>query len=127
MKKFSLIILVISVFNLMSCGNKKEKEDFGTSTTNALVSAETGKTLFEGKGTCVACHKPETKIIGPSIREIAAIYKDKKGNIVEFLKGNEKPIVDPSQYEVMKTNFSITKNMSNDELESIKLYINSFN
>ena len=126
MKKFSLIILVISVFNLMSCGNKKEKEDFGTSTTNSLVSAETGKTLFEGKGTCVACHKPETKIIGPSIREIATIYKDKNGNLVEFLKGKSDPIVDPSQFEVMKANFAITKNMTDDELESIKLYINSF-
>jgi cytochrome c len=127
MKKFSLVILVLFVFKLTSCGNKKEKEDFGASKIASEVSVEIGKTLFEGKGTCVACHKPNAKIIGPSITEIASIYKEKNGNVVEFLKGNEDPIVDPSQYEVMKTNFSITKNMSNDELESIKLYINSFN
>ena len=127
MKKNSLFILVLFVFNLMSCGNKKEKEDFGTSTTESLVSVETGKSLFEGKGTCIACHKPETKIIGPSITEIASIYKKKNGNLVEFLKGNEEPIVDPSQFEIMKANFAITKNMSEDELESINLYINSFN
>ncbi|MEQ3662119.1 MAG: c-type cytochrome [Flavobacterium sp.] len=127
MKKISLFIVVFSVLCLESCGKKEEKEDFGPSKSASEVSIENGKNLFEGKGTCVACHKPNTKIIGPSIKDIASIYKEENGNIVEFLKGNEKPIVDPSQYEVMKTNFSITKKMSNDELESIKLYINSFN
>ena len=58
---------------------------------------------------------------------IWTIYKDKNGNLVEFLKGKSDPIVDPSQFEVMKANFAITKNMTDDELESIKLYINSFN
>ena len=127
MKRKSLFIVVFSVLFLESCGKKEEKEDFGPSKIASEVSIENGRNLFEGKGTCVACHKPNAKIIGPSIKEIASIYKKEKGNLVEFLKGNEKPIVDPSQYEVMKTNFSITKNMSNDELESIKLYINSFN
>lgn len=127
MKNFSLFVVALSVLSLQSCGKKEEKEEFGASKIASKVSVEIGKTLFEGKGTCVACHKPSTKIIGPSITEIASIYKEKNGNVVEFLKGNEDPIVDPSQFEVMKTNFSITKNMTNEELESIELYINSFN
>lgn len=127
MKKNNFFIVVVAVFSMMSCGKKTEKEDFGTSATVVLVSAELGKTLFEGKGTCVACHNPDTKIIGPSIIEIASIYKEKKGDLVAFLKGKGEPIVDPSQYEIMKANFTITKKMTDEELESIKLYINSFN
>jgi formylmethanofuran dehydrogenase subunit A len=35
------------------------------------------------------------------------------------------PIVDPSQYEVMKTNFVVTKAMSDEELEAIEAYVYS--
>jgi cytochrome c len=38
-------------------------------------------------------------------------------------KGEGEPIVDPSQYEVMKTNFAITKAMSDEELKARSLYI----
>lgn len=110
---------------LVGCGNKKE-EEFG-STTTTKISVDLGKSLFEGKGTCIACHKENTKIIGPSIKEIATIYNEKNGDLVSFLKGNEEPIVDPSQFEIMKANFSITKTMTDDELESIKLYMYSIN
>lgn len=67
----------------------------------------------------------DQKVIGPSIQEIAKIYKDKKGDIVTFLKGNAEPIVDPSQFAVMKTNFPITQAMSDEELKAIETYIYS--
>ena len=111
---------------IVSCKTEVKK---GTTEPNEQAvektSAEFGKELFEGKGRCFACHKPDQKIIGPSIREIAAIYKDKHGDIVSFLKGNEKPLVDPEQFEVMKANFEVTKTMSDDELEAMEVYIYS--
>jgi cytochrome c len=69
---------------------------------------------------------PDQKVIGPSITEIAKIYKEKKGSIVSFLKEESEPIVDPSQYEVMKANFAITKQMSDEELKALEEYIYTF-
>ncbi|MEO8516783.1 MAG: hypothetical protein ABI426_08565 [Flavobacterium sp.] len=57
------------------------------------------------------------------MQEIATIYKAKGGNIIEFLKGKHEPLVDPSQYEVMKTNFSVTKNLPLEELKALEAYI----
>jgi cytochrome c len=129
-------ILFLSAFlALASC--KKEQEPFGKSTETTTESysegesAEVktpealGKSIFEGKGNCVSCHQVDQKIIGPSIQEIGKIYKDKKGDIVTFLKGNADPIVDPSQFSVMKTNFPVTQAMSDEELKAIEAYIYS--
>lgn len=84
-----------------------------------------GKQIFEGQGNCTSCHQVDQKVIGPSIKEIAKIYKDKKGDMVTFLKGNAEPIVDPSQFAVMKTNLPVTQAMSEDELKAIETYIYS--
>ena len=45
--------------------------------------------------------------------------------MVTFLKGEGEPIVDPSQYEVMKTNFAVTKTMSDEELQALEAYVYS--
>lgn len=87
----------------------------------ALVAK--GKALFAGKGTCVACHQPADKTIGPSIEEIGSKYKAEKASIVAFLKDDAKPIVDPANYVMMQANFAITKKMSGDELASIEAYM----
>lgn len=125
MRKLFLSLVVVL---LVSCGKKKETE---TNTTSVEVSPENamlekGKELFEGKGTCMACHKPATKVIGPSLKDISKIYKDKNASIVTFLKGEGEPIVDPTQFEVMKTNFAITKNMTDEELQALETYVMSF-
>ena len=70
MNKF---ILIISAILFASC-----KNETNTNGANAAKKELSGKELFEGKGNCIACHQPEQKIIGPSIQEIATIYKDKK-------------------------------------------------
>lgn len=132
-KHIFLNALVVTLFTLSSCKTDEKKENLYTAPADTAEgaieelspSAKLGQEIFDGKGNCFACHKPDQKIIGPSIAEIAKIYKEKNGNIVEFLKGNGKPIVDPSQYEVMKTNFSITKNLSNEELKGLEDYIYS--
>ncbi|SHL33711.1 c-type cytochrome [Flavobacterium saccharophilum] len=129
------VLFLSAVLALASC--KKEQEPFGKSTETTTEtysegeSAEVktpealGKSIFEGKGNCISCHQVDQKVIGPSIQEIGKIYKDKKGDIVTFLKGNADPIVDPSQFSVMKTNFPVTQAMSDEELKAIEAYIYS--
>jgi cytochrome c len=71
----------------------------------------------------VCLHQVDQKVIGPSVQDIASIYKAKNGNIIAFLVEDAAPIVDPSQYEVMKTNFVITKAMSQEELKGLEAYL----
>lgn len=126
------VIIVFAVLAFISC-KKEEKTTIDNSQTSSEESAtsavqtpeELGKSIFEGKGNCTSCHQPDQKVIGPSIKEIAKIYKDKNGDIVTFLKGNGEPIVDPSQFDVMKTNFPVTQAMSDEELKAIETYIYS--
>ena len=115
---FFLLIITVLFF---SCKNQEVK----TVEISNQTPIELGKSLFEGKGNCIACHLVNQKVIGPSIQEMAKIYKEKNGNFIDFLKNDAAPIVDPSQYEVMKTNFTITKAMSDQELNAIEAYIYS--
>lgn len=133
--KLKLLIAIIAL-SLFSCKKEEEKKEslYPTAetenpaegaTANLTPSQKLGQEIFDGKGNCFSCHKPDQKIIGPSIIEIAKIYKEKNGNMVQFLKGEGKPIVDPSQYEVMKTNFAITKNFTDEELKALEDYFYS--
>lgn len=127
MKQMKFFIFIFFTITLYNCGNKAETNSIEKNTQ--IVDTDLtlkGKDLFEGKGTCIACHKPTSKVIGPSIKEIATIYKKSNGNIIAFLKEESEPIVDKNQYEVMKTNFSITKKMSEEELKALEAYMLSF-
>lgn len=117
MKKTVLFFLILL---LISC-KKETVENFGKPTEKKI----SGQELFEGKGNCIACHQIEQKIIGPSLIEIAKKYKEDNASIVSFLKEESEPIIDPSKYEIMKTNFAITKAMSDEELGAIESYIYS--
>ena len=124
MKK--LAILAIAVLAL-SC-KKESQEPFGKpteKTVEVLTPEALGKEIFEGKGNCVACHQLDQKIVGPSIKEIAKIYKEKNGNMVGFLKGESEAIVDPSQFAVMQANLEITKTFTDEELKAVEAYIHS--
>ena len=126
------VIVAFAVLAFVSC-KKEEKtpiDNSQISTEESAVSAvktpeELGKEIFEGRGNCTSCHQVDQKVIGPSIHEIAKIYKTKNADIVNFLKGNGEPIVDPSQFAVMKTNFPVTQAMSDNELKAIETYIYS--
>ena len=122
MKKILLLLFVIT---FASCKKEAEPTENQPQQDETAV-AVSGEELFSGKGTCTACHLPDQKVIGPSIAEIAKTYKEKNGSIVAFLKEEAEPIVDPSQYETMKTNFAITKKMSDEELKALEEYILSF-
>ncbi|MCA1965463.1 MAG: c-type cytochrome [Flavobacterium sp.] len=132
LKSIVVFALAISVTN---CGDKKETDKYGNEVEkNAETTTETsvdpllakGQELFEGKGTCTACHKPDAKVIGPSIKEIAKIYKEKGASIAAFINEEGEPIVDPSQYDTMKTNFAITKAMTAEERKALEVYMMSF-
>lgn len=132
MKKILIIVVVFLAFSCKkesgeSFGNTEEKTEATTETAIATVKSpvDLGKEIFEGKGTCITCHKADVKLIGPSLQDIAKIYKEKNGDIVTFLKGEGAALVDPTQYEIMKANFVLTKAMSDEELKGLEAYIYS--
>lgn len=131
-KSFAVFTLAISLTN---CGEKKETDAYGNpvqektevvreTTVDPLLAK--GQELFEGKGTCTACHKADTKVIGPAIKDIAKIYKEKGASIASFINEESDAIVDPSQYETMKANFIITKAMTAEERKALEVYMMSF-
>jgi len=123
--KYLSVFLLLVLFT--SCGKEQKKESlYPESAKEKQTPEQLGQQIFDSKGNCFACHKPDQKIVGPSIEQIAQIYKDQNGDIVSFLRGNEKPLVDPEQFPVMQTNFAITKNMTDEELKALEAYIYSF-
>jgi len=127
------VLFLSALLAFTSCKKESTEESVQDPTENyseghsaeAKTPEALGKQIFEGQGNCISCHQVDQKVIGPSIKEIAKIYKDKKGDMVTFLKGNAEPIVDPSQFAVMKTNLPITQTMSDEELKAIESYIYS--
>ncbi|MEN9326318.1 MAG: hypothetical protein RI943_739 [Bacteroidota bacterium] len=125
---FKFLLLASIILNLISCGKKTETDAMG----NPIEPKETsinqtpkalGKELFEGKGMCATCHKADVATSGPSIKDISKMYTDKKASISLFLQGETDPIVDPSQYEIMKANLEITKAMTEAELQALETYM----
>lgn len=116
-------LLLLSILLLLSC--KREDKAETPSAESAKNPVEMGRELFEDKAKCATCHLPDQKVVGPGIVEITRIYKEQNASISEFLKGRAKPLVDPSQYDVMAANFAITKLMSEEELQAIEAYMYS--
>ena len=84
-----------------------------------------GNRLFSEK-TCITCHAVTEEKIGPSVKEIMRIYKEKNGDIVAFLKGEAKPIVDTtaSQVAIMQENIDgFVKGLSDVELNALSTYM----
>ena len=130
MKLYLQFLLIISiVFSFIRCGEKKENNamenpiEENKVVTSVLTPEALGKELFEGKGMCATCHKADVATSGPSIKDISKMYTDKKASISLFLQGETDPIVDPSQYEIMKANLEITKTMTDEELQALEMYM----
>lgn len=115
----NIIYLLLLTLSIISCGTKEAttKEE-----PLSVATAEKGEALFT-ENNCIACHKIDQKIIGPSLQETAKIYKEKNGNMIAFLKEEAEPIVSQELYETMKINLQITKTMSDEELQSLEMYI----
>lgn len=138
MKRILKYLAFFSIaFTVYNCGDKKETDAMGNTVkeTNNETAGQSetaddpliakGQELFEGKGTCATCHKADTKTVGPAINDIAKAYKEKNASIASFINGKGDPLVDPSQYEIMKANFVITKAMSEEERKAIENYMMS--
>ncbi len=110
-------VLLLVLFACISCKDSQTSEN---------PNLQLGKRIFEGKGQCLSCHQPNHKVIGPSIIEIATMYQDHEADMVDFLKGNAEPIVDPAQFALMKASLEITKKMSDQELQALTDYMYSF-
>jgi cytochrome c len=127
MKRVLLPILFAGMLTIVSCKKDGSEESFGKSetTSEAQKPEDLGAEIFAGKGACIACHKPDVKLVGPSLQDIAKIYKDKNGDMVSFLKGEGEAIVDPTKYELMKPNLALTKTFSDEELKALEAYVYS--
>jgi len=117
---YSFFVCLIA-FCLVCC--KKPTEPFSTDLSLTESTTEIGKKLFHGKGQCATCHKTNQNILGPSVSEIVLAYQNQKNEMIQFLKGKSDPIVDPSQFQIMKVNLEITKKMTEKELQSLVDYI----
>ena len=129
MKASNLPFFVFVVtLNMISCNEKTAVQNpvDPSKATITQMPKELGQELFEGKGMCASCHKADIKVVGPSIQEIAKTYREKEASIAAFINEESGPLVDPSQYEIMKTNFAVTKAMSADERKALEVYIMSF-
>lgn len=131
---FATTVGLLSVALLFSCGKKGENtmpeavyesERGGSVEMTQAEKIVLGDKLFRGKGTCATCHTADTKVIGPSIKDILRIYDEKGVSIVSFLKGKEDPIVEPAQFNLMEPNLQITKRMTDVELEALEAYMRS--
>jgi len=49
------------------------------------MSAQADDALFRKSG-CIGCHQAQARVVGPSLKEVAAKYKDRK-DAVEYLAG----------------------------------------
>ena len=90
------------------------------SVTGAM--AADGGAIFKSKG-CSTCHQVSVKTVGPSLKQIAQAYKGKEGDLIKFLKGEGKPIVDPAKFGIMKPQLNTTKALSDDELKALADFI----
>jgi cytochrome c len=126
-KSVMLAVSFVVAMTILSCKKDGSEESFGKpeTTTEVQKPEDLGAAIFNGKGACIACHKPDVKLVGPSLHDIAKIYKEKNGNMVSFLKGEAEPIVDPTQYALMKPNLELTKTFSEEELKALEAYVNS--
>ncbi|MFV5687298.1 c-type cytochrome [Flavobacterium sp. ZT3R25] len=132
MKKVLIIAIAFLAFSCKKQEAEKQSEPAASEAAPSEGMAEEvqtpeqlGKQIFEGKGTCISCHKTDVKLIGPSLQDIAKMYKEKNGNIVTFLKGESKPIVDPAQYALMQPNIVLTKTFTDEELQALEAYVYS--
>ncbi|SRX73818.1 c-type cytochrome [Aequorivita antarctica] len=128
MRLFLFFILI-----LLGCSCKSEKKSNEAMDIVEPKRAELsfdsqiflGNRLFSEK-TCITCHDVNRVKKAPSVKEIMAVYKEKNGDIVAFLKGNAQPIVDTTatQVAIMQKNIDgFLKKITDEELNSLSIYM----
>lgn len=122
MKTLAITSLAISVL-ISSCGSSKtEPTEKGADQGTTEVVSKSGADLFTSSG-CVACHQPDAKTVGPSVKEISTAYNGNKEGLNQFFLGEGPAIVDPAQEAVMQPQTELTKAMSDEDRSSLADYI----
>jgi len=86
------------------------------------VAKVDGKALFTTKG-CTACHQEAADTVGPALKKIATAYAGKEADLIKFLKGEGKAIVDPTKFAVMQPQLNTTKALSDEERKALAEFI----
>ncbi|SFN66821.1 cytochrome c [Bizionia echini] len=128
MRIISLLLLIL-VWHSCKSDKKVEESINNAVPKRAELSYDSkiflGNRLFSEK-TCVTCHAIETYYKAPSVIEIMKVYKENNADIVSFLKGNSKPILNVSANEVaiMQNNIDgFLKKITDEELNAIATYM----
>lgn len=124
-------ILTISILLLHACKTDKSSNPVKDKGVNEIPELSQDSKIFLGnrlfsEKTCITCHSVDRKKKGPSVVEIMRVYKKNNADIVAFLKGNSKPIVDTtaSQVKIMQANIDgFLKEISDVELDAIATYM----
>ena len=135
MRKLTFIGASLVLLLGVSCSSPSKEKNTTTTTEKSATSetveknpkpaeavASAGQKLYSEKG-CLVCHQLNTKLVGPSVKDIAAAYSGNKAGLTAYLKGEGKSIVDPSQASVMQPQIAITKALPAEELDAIVDYI----
>ncbi|HAI17932.1 MAG TPA: cytochrome C, partial [Xanthomarina gelatinilytica] len=124
--RFLIVILLVSSCKTDKNALKEVKDDSKAPTELSQDSKIfLGNRLFSEK-TCITCHAIDSKHKAPSVVEIMQVYKAHDADIVAFLKGHAKPIVDTtaSQVAIMQDNIDgFLKKITDEELDAIATYM----
>ncbi|HCY81116.1 MAG TPA: cytochrome C [Xanthomarina gelatinilytica] len=124
--RFLIVILLVSSCKTDKNALKEVKDDSKARTELSQDSKIfLGNRLFSEK-TCITCHAIDSKHKAPSVVEIMQVYKAHDADIVAFLKGHAKPIVDTtaSQVAIMQDNIDgFLKKITDEELDAIATYM----
>ena len=106
-------------------GQKEEKKQESAKSkeeSKQQTAKVNGESIFKSKG-CAACHQPNADTVGPGLNKIASVYKGNKDELIKFLNGEGKAIVDPAKEAIMKPNLETTKKLSREEKEALAEFI----
>ena len=112
-------VFVFMCFTLLTLTGCKNNEK---GVANENISGEVLFTEMQ----CTTCHLPSQKIVGSSILQMKNAYSNEESSIAAFLNGEAEPIIDPSQYDIMKINIEETKKRTPQERKAIEAYIMGF-
>lgn len=131
MKKVFLSLLVVGfAIAFSSCGKKEAKPVETPAAPVVVVTPEETAFLavvdkIDPANKCTVCHHGTNAGVGPTYTEVAKIYKEKNGNLVNYLNGKAKAIVLPERFAEMQANLEVTKKLSGEDLATIAAYIRS--
>jgi len=121
--------MLILVLNSCNTDEKTIKENKNEVPERPELSQDSkiflGNRLFSEK-TCITCHAVNSIKKGPSVVDIMQVYKKNNADIVAFLNGKSKPIVDTtaSQVAIMQANIDgFLQEITDVELNAIATYM----